>query len=267
MVMTNPLPWEIPLLSWLGCSLVFAACWQQQRRTSNANLVDVAWAASIGVLAVLYALLGTADLTMRWVIAVLPGLWSARLALHIWRRSGRTAEDSRYAYLRAHWQRHTQFKFFWFYQAQALTVIVFSFPFFVLSNLAERLQTWQLGLALIIWAISVTGEAVADRQLTLWRNDPENRGRTCRSGLWRYSRHPNYFFEWLHWCSYVPLALGSSWWWLPLLIQALMLVTLLFGTGIPHAERQASLRRGADYHDYQRTTSAFFPWWPGKASK
>jgi steroid 5-alpha reductase family enzyme len=80
--------------------------------------------------------------------------------------------------------------------------------------------------------------------------------------LWRYSRHPNYFFEWLHWWSYVPLALGTSWWWLPLLTQGLMLFTLLKLTGIPHAERQALAHRGDDYREYQATTNAFVPWFP-----
>lgn len=265
--MMSTLPFEIVLFSWLGCSLVFAGFWWQQRQTSNANLVDVAWAASIGLLAILYALMGSGDPLLRALTGVLPAIWSARLALHILRRSGRIEEDSRYAYLRAHWQDHTQIKFFGFYQAQALTVMVFSFPFFVLANLAERPGAWQIGLAVFIWTVAVVGEALADYQLSQWRTHPANRGKTCRSGLWRYSRHPNYFFEWLHWCSYVPLALDSAWWWLPLLTQALMLATLLFGTGIPHAERQALIRRGEDYRDYQRTTSAFFPWRPKQATK
>jgi len=261
------LPFDLPIYAWLGCSLVFTGFWWQQQRTSNANLVDVAWAASIGVLAVLYALFGSTDMPTRAVIAVLPAVWSARLSWHILQRSGHIEEDSRYAYLRAHWKDRTQLKFFGFYQAQALTVMAFSFPFFVLANLSESPGAWQIGLALAIWSLSVAGEAVADYQLTAWRNDPANRGKTCRSGLWRYSRHPNYFFEWLHWWSYVPLALGSAWWWLPLLIQALMLTTLLFGTGIPHAERQALIRRGADYREYQRTTSAFIPWWPKQGTR
>ena len=255
-------PLKLALYGWLGCSLVFAAFWWQQRRTSNANLVDVVWAASIGVLAIAYALLGRGDPWLRTLLALLPAVWAARLARHILRRSARAPEDSRYAYLRSHWKDRTQMKFFLFYQAQAFTVIVFSSPFLALANLAETPDTWQIGLAIVIWIVAVSGEAVADHQLTAWRNDPANRGRTCRSGLWRLSRHPNYFFEWLHWWSYVPLAFGSEVWWLPLLVQALMLAALLFATGIPHAERQALIRRGDDYRDYQRTTSAFVPWWP-----
>jgi hypothetical protein len=91
---------------------------------------------------------------------------------------------------------------------------------------------------------------------------PANRGRTCRAGLWRYSRHPNYFFEWLHWWSYPLLAWGSPEWWLTLLGPALMLYTLLKVTGIPYTEQQALASRGDDYRAYQRSTSALFPGFP-----
>jgi steroid 5-alpha reductase family enzyme len=114
----------------------------------------------------------------------------------------------------------------------------------------------------LIWAVAVGGETLADRQLAAWRAAPANDGRTCRSGLWRYSRHPNYFFEWLHWWTYIPLAWGSPWWWLTLLGQALMLFTLFKVTGIPHTERQALASRGEDYRAYQRSTSVFIPWFP-----
>lgn len=253
------LSYTVPAFAWLACTLVFVGFWWHQARSLNANLVDVAWTAAIGVVALAFAALGDGSPVMRLLVAGLPGLWSLRLTVHIWRRSGHTDEDSRYAYLRRHWHQRTQLKFFAFYQLQALTVMVFSFQFFVLANRADDPAIWQIVLALTIGLTAVVGETLSDHQLTRWRQNPANAGRTCRSGLWRYSRHPNYFFEWLHWWAYAPLALGTSWWWLPVATQALMLATLLFGTGIPHAERQALLRRGEDYRDYQRTTSAFLP--------
>ena len=85
---------------------------------------------------------------------------------------------------------------------------------------------------------------------------------TCREGWWRYSRHPNYFFEWLHWWSYVALAVGASYWWLTLLSPAVMLYFLVCVTGIPPTEAQALASRGEDYRQYQRTTSVFIPWFP-----
>jgi steroid 5-alpha reductase family enzyme len=89
-----------------------------------------------------------------------------------------------------------------------------------------------------------------------------NRGHTCRDGLWRYSRHPNYFFEWLHWWAYVPLSLGAAGGWATILAPLVMLFFLFCVTGIPATEAQALQSRGADYRQYQRTTSAFFPWFP-----
>ena len=106
---------------------------------------------------------------------------------------------------------------------------------------------------------ALVGEGIADRQLAAWRHDPANRGVTCRAGLWRYSRHPNYFFEWVHWWAYV--LIGAGVWW-TLLGPALMLVFLFRLTGIPYTEQQALKSRGEDYKRYQQTTSVFFPWFP-----
>ena len=115
---------------------------------------------------------------------------------------------------------------------------------------------------LVLWAVTLAGEAVADRQLEVFRRDPASRGRTCRSGLWRYSRHPNYFFEWLVWVAYFVFALASPWGWATVYCPALMLYFLFRVTGIPATEEQAVRSRGDDYRDYQRTTSAFVPWFP-----
>jgi steroid 5-alpha reductase family enzyme len=103
---------------------------------------------------------------------------------------------------------------------------------------------------------------LADRQLTRFRADPANKRKTCRRGLWRYSRHPNYFFEWLLWTSYVPLSWGSPIFALSLLGPGLLFLFLTRVSGIPPTEAQALASRGDDYRAYQRTTSAFFPWFP-----
>jgi steroid 5-alpha reductase family enzyme len=111
----------------------------------------------------------------------------------------------------------------------------------------------------VFWIVSVWGEHVADRQLARFRADPVNRGKTCRAGLWRYSRHPNYFFEWLHWFTYVALAVGATAVWYSLSGPVLMYVFLRWISGVPYTEAQALRTRGDDYRDYQRHTSMFFP--------
>lgn len=110
--------------------------------------------------------------------------------------------------------------------------------------------------------VALAGEALADRQLAAFKADPGSRGRACRAGLWRYSRHPNYFLEWLVWVAYAAFALTSPWGWTSAYAPLLMLFFLLRVTGIPMAEEQALRSRGADYREYQRTTSALFPWFP-----
>jgi len=117
---------------------------------------------------------------------------------------------------------------------------------------------------LLLWGVAVTGESIADWQLAAFRSRPWNKDRVCRIGLWRYSRHPNYFFEWVHWWSYVvmALALPAGNWWVTLIGPLAMGWALVKVTGIPWAEAQALTTRGQDYRAYQRTTSAFIPWWP-----
>jgi steroid 5-alpha reductase family enzyme len=113
--------------------------------------------------------------------------------------------------------------------------------------------------AVLIWVFAVAGETLADAQLARFRTTPGNQGLVCREGLWRYSRHPNYFFEWLHWFSYVALASGAAISWLG---PVLMYVFLRWLSGIPHTEAQALRTRGELYRTYQRTTPMLIPWFP-----
>lgn len=251
------------LCAWLAVASVMAGFWLLQRQSGSANLVDVAWAGLTGSLGPLYALMLDGDPLRRGLVAVMAAAWGWRLAWHIWQRARRhPQEDGRYRYLREHWSQHTQLKFFAFYQAQGLAVMLFSLPFLVIAATPQPAPTAALVAGLLIWGLSLGGEALADLQLARWRSDPARQGKTCRSGLWRYSRHPNYFFEWLHWWSYVFLAWGSPYGWVALLAQALMLVSLFQVTGIPHTERQALASRGDDYRAYQATTPRFIPWFP-----
>jgi steroid 5-alpha reductase family enzyme len=254
-----------PLLQvWLVAALVMSVVWWIQRRTRNAGFVDVAWAALLGAAALYYGLIADGALLPRVVVALLAAAWGFRLALHLLHRVLNEREDGRYAHLRQHWGGH-QGKFFAFFQAQALAVALFSLPFLVATgNPTESLTLWTV-LGVLVWFVSLSGESIADLQLARFRSDPRNRGKTCRSGLWRYSRHPNYFFEWLHWFAYVLLAIGAPHAWLALIGPALMLISLCWVSGIPFVEAQSLRSRGDDYREYQRTTSVLVPWFPRKA--
>lgn len=259
-------PWAAVAWVWLASALAMALAWQVQRRTRNATTVDAVWAGSLALAALFYGAVATGDGRVRVLVAVLGALWGFRLCLHVLARALHEAEDGRYAHLRRHW-RDDQRKFFAFYQGQALLVALFSLAFVAPAwNPAPAAWPW-LAAAAALWLLALAGEAIADRQLARWRSRPEHRGRTLRSGLWRYSRHPNYFFEWLHWFAYLPLAFGSPLFALALLAPVLMFVSLNWITGIPYTEAQALRSRGDDYRRYQRQTSRFFPWFPGSPAQ
>ncbi|WMJ69316.1 DUF1295 domain-containing protein [Stenotrophomonas sp. 24(2023)] len=252
----NALLWVL-----LYALLVMVWGWAWQRRQRNIGIVDVLWAKGVAAAALLLAWLGDGALLPRLALAVLGGLWGSRLALHLWHRVRHEPEDGRYRYLRDHWQGH-QGKIFAFFMAQALLVLLFALPFTaVAANPRADGGAW-VALAVLVWLSSVGGEALADRQLARFRATPANAGRTCREGFWRYSRHPNYFFEWLHWFTYVLLAVGSPLWWLAWAGPVVMYVFLRYLSGVPFTEKQALRSRGEDYRAYQRDTPMFFPWFP-----
>jgi steroid 5-alpha reductase family enzyme len=256
-------PW--PPLALLAALAVIAmtAGWTWQRRNQNAGIVDVIWASGLAGAAILMAALEKGAPAPRILLAMLAGAWGFRLAGHLWLRVCSEPEDGRYRALRARWQG-SQPKFLLLFLFQALLIVLFALPFLTVARNRAPTPTW-LAAGALIWLTAVLGESVADRELAHFRADPANRSRTCRTGLWRYSRHPNYFFEWLHWFAYVALAQGAPLAALAWIGPVLMLVFLRWISGIPFTEAQALRNRGDDYRDYQQSTSMLVPWFPKRA--
>ena len=254
-------PWQQLLLVWTLAALAQGIAWARQQRSRNAGSVDVVWSFGLGAAAVLVAITGTGASLPRALLAVLGGLWSLRLGVHLWRRVRGEAEDGRYAALRERWG-DAPAKWFGMFQFQALLIALFALPFVaVAANPVEHWNAWLIA-GLATWLASVGGEALADRQLARFRADPRHRGKTCRAGLWRYSRHPTHVFEWLHWFAYVLLAVGSPIAWLAWSGPVVMYVFLRWISGIPWTEQQALRSRGEDYARYQRSTPMLIPWFP-----
>lgn len=249
------------VVSAAALSLVCVAGWWQQCRTRDASHVDVIWAYGVGATSLFYLVIGDGDVWRRALAAILIVIWSARLGGHIWSRHG-GEEDGRYRAMRERLGARINSFHFFFFQVQGLLAWTFALPLLVIASHPGGVSpVWAL-TGFVLGALALGGESLADRQLQAWRADPANRGRTCRVGLWRYSRHPNYFFEWLHWFSYPLIAVGApaaAWLWLA---PVSMFLFLWFVTGIPYTEQQALRSRGEDYRAYQRSTSVFFPWRP-----
>ena len=252
--------WWALLIVWLLAVALMALGWRWQRRRGNAGIVDVLWSAGLGGAAILIACLAHGAFAPRLLFGLLGGLWGARLAWHLWRRVRGEAEDGRYQTLRARWLGE-QRKFLAFFQFQAALIVLFALPFVAVASNPQTDWT-ALIVGIAVWVIAVAGEAVADAQLARFRADAAHRGQTCSTGLWRYSRHPNYFFEWLHWFAYVLLAIGSPLWWLAWTGPVVMYLFLRYVSGIPFTEQQALRSRGDDYRAYQRETPMLFPWFP-----
>jgi steroid 5-alpha reductase family enzyme len=210
----------------------------------------------------LYALFAHGDATRRVLIAVMASVWSFRLGSYLCVRvvSHHPEEDRRYKQLRTEWGAEANRKMFWFFQLQAALLVVLSVPFLLAClNRNAGLGPFEwAGFAL--WVVALLGESIADYQLQSFKADPANQGKVCQSGLWNYSRHPNYFFEWLVWMAYAVFAIGSPWGWIAIYCPILMLHFLLKVTGIPMTEELAVKNKGEAYREYQRTTSAFVPW-------
>jgi len=248
-------------------SLLMLAVWIVAMRIRNAGIVDIAWALGFAPLAVLYRVFGDGDPARQNLVTLMVVLWSVRLGHHLWKRvmGHHPIEDGRYAEMRRTVAGREGVAFFWFFQAQAVLLVLLSIPCFLI-NADPRVHlgiTDFIGVAL--WVVALGGESLADRQLAAFKANPSSRGKVCDVGLWRLSRHPNYFFEWLIWVALFVMALPAPWGIVSIFAPALMLFLLLKVTGIPYTEQQAVRSKGDAYRRYQQTTSAFFPWFPKEA--
>jgi steroid 5-alpha reductase family enzyme len=257
------------LLSGLALALVvMTLAWLLAERVRNASLVDVAWSFLFTPLVWLYVWVGGQDGPRQILMATLVSVWSLRLGWHLMVRvmADHPREDSRYEQLRRDWSgTRVSLRFFWFFQAQALAAVGLTGPMAVVAADSEMsIGSLQLAGA-ALWLFGVLGEGVADWQLSRFRSHPRNHGEVCREGLWRYSRHPNYFFEWVVWCGFFVVALGSPGGVPTIYAPLLVLYILLAVTGVPTSEAASLRSRGDKYRAYQRTTSVFVPWFPRPA--
>ncbi|MBS2040006.1 DUF1295 domain-containing protein [bacterium] len=246
------------LLSALAiCCLWMALLWLIQRFTGNAAVVDLGWTLSVPFLHFYFAWLGGGDLGRGLALAAMVCLWGLRLGGHLfWTRlRPGMPEEGRYQKLRDEWGDKFQSRLFLFYQAQALAAFALVAVFWPFYRDASPGLGWTQVLGSLLFALGFAGVSLADAQLAQFKKRSTHGG-VCQDGLWNYSRHPNYFFETMLWFGWATFA-GGGW---SLLAPLTILHLVLNVTGIPPTEEQALRSKGDAYRDYQRTTSAFVPW-------
>jgi steroid 5-alpha reductase family enzyme len=243
-------------------SVVMTGAWVLQRMTGNSGWVDVVWSFGLGLAGLVLALVPNGPTTRQIVVAALIACWSVRLGSHIAQRSASGPEDARYAALREEWGARFQFRLFMFLQVQALAAALLGLSMMLAAHNPAPFPRALDVAGIVVLIIAVAGEGIADEQLRRFKKNPANRGGVCDAGMWGWSRHPNYFFEWFGWVAYPLLAIDTSggwyWGWLALSGPAFMYWLLVHVSGIPLLEQQMLKSRGDAFRAYQTQVSAFF---------
>lgn len=256
------------VLSALGSGLaaILAAVtlvWLVSLWKRDVSIVDIFWGLGFVGLSWLYRGLGPEAAFRQWLLLALATVWGLRLALYLLWRNWGAAEDPRYQAMR----EYRGDRFWWMslitiFVLQGVLIWLIAAPLFVVQlNAGPPLWTWTDILAILFWSIGFFFETVGDWQLARFTVDPTNRGRVMRTGLWAYTRHPNYFGDAMVWWGYFLFALSVSGGLWTLVSPLLMTVLLLKVSGVTLLEQTIAERR-PEYRDYIQKTNAFLPWFP-----
>jgi len=257
---------ETILVCTLVCCIVMLFVWFWAKAIKNAGVVDIFWSFNFSFIAIVLCLMATGYWQRKILICSMILVWSMRLGIYLLIRVGShlKVEEGRYKRLREEWNPNPDRKFFFFFQSQALSNVYLAIPFFLIAfNTKPSFSVLEYA-GVIIWVVSIFGEALADGQLKKFKANPANKGKVCDVGLWNYSRHPNYFFESMIWVGYFLISLNTDYGWIGILSPVTILLLLFRVTGIPLTEQQALSSKGDLYKEYQRTTSVFVPWFKMK---
>jgi steroid 5-alpha reductase family enzyme len=246
-------------------SAAMGVAWLVAERTGRSGWIDAIWTFATGLAGIFLALVPSSPGALRpLLLAGLAALWSFRLGFHIVRRTTRGGDDPRYRQLRVEWGDRASARLFWFLQVQAAAGLILALSIAAAAHRPEIGLDLRDALGAALFAVAAFGERTADRQLARFGADPKNKSKICDAGLWGYSRHPNYFFEWLVWVSFAIIAISLPsvypWGWFGLAAPILMYVLLVHVSGIPPLEAHMLRSRGDSFRLYQARVNAF---WPG----
>lgn len=248
------------LVGAVAVATLFFVMWVIHLALKNAAVVDVGWGLGFILLAVIYITMGQGFNFRNTIYLVMILLWGIRIVLYLLKRfSAEKDEDKRYKKMRQSFGSLAWIKFLAIFEFQAALEMIIGIPLLIVSlNPNPGLGVME-GVGVIIFIVSLWGETLADEQLHAFKRHPSNKGKTCDIGLWKYSRHPNYFFEFMIWVGVCVYALGSPLGWVSLISPAVMYYLLMYVSGVPLAEEQSLLSRGEEYRKYQQSTSIFVP--------
>jgi steroid 5-alpha reductase family enzyme len=227
------------------------------------SIVDIAWGLGF-ILVALFAFFLEREFFARHIlVTVLVMIWGFRLALHIFLRNKGRGEDFRYAQWRREWGRLFLLRsFFQIFMLQGLLLLVIAYPI-TLTNHSRETGLSYLDLAgVVLWITGFFFEAVGDFQLSRFKRDPGNKGKIMSSGLWKYTRHPNYFGETVMWWGIFLISLSVELGWTAIISPLLITFLLLRVSGVTMLEKKYVGNR--DFEEYEQKTNAFIPWFPKK---
>lgn len=248
---------QIFLMGGIVILLSMTTLWGLSLLIKDASIVDIFWGTGFVLVAWAYSIFIGATSARQWLILVLVTIWGLRLTLHLAKRNLGKGEDYRYQKWRseegARWWWLSYIRVFLF---QGVIMWVVSLPLLGAQFMASDLNLLDY-FAVFVWMIGFIFEAGGDWQLTQFRSNPDNKGKVLQSGLWRYTRHPNYFGDAVQWWAFYLIALSAGAWW-TILSPLIMTFLLMRVSGVTLLESSLKKRK-PEYQAYIDRTSSFFP--------
>jgi steroid 5-alpha reductase family enzyme len=252
-------PGHVLALSAGAVAIFMVLVWAVSVRLRDVSIIDPAWGPAFVIVAGVAAVAGDGDPARRWLLFAMTAVWGLRLAVHLTRRKlGDREEDRRYAAMREReGNRFPLWSLVWIFGVQGLLVVIVSLPVQAAADRPGALTAATIP-GVVLFLVGLLFEGVGDEQLRRFKADSGNRGKVMDHGLWRYTRHPNYFGDFCVWWGLwlVALPTGGVWW--TFIGPAIMTLFLVRISGAALLERDIGKRR-PEYAEYIKRTSGFFP--------